>query len=248
MIRLTKILQEENERRDAAMVSGVADIVSKVKDDENRKEIAQQMMSKFDLEDVNYDKDSFLKLSKVSEAFYKGQLFAGNLKIDGAKVPVEVELLGADNKKKTFIAKVIHIDKKYYSKLPKDGILNIPAQIFRMTGGWRKIKTPSVFESGYPEDINFKEFAQKRLEGATKISNDAKEKGGAAILTYHHFVVKLPYYKKATEGGFNLAEAQTELKQHLDELCGVGADMEQIRFQELVGLVEVLGELIIKSK
>ncbi len=103
-------------------------------------------------------------------------------------------------------------------------------------------------EVGYPEDLSFEEFSKKRLEGATKISNDAKEKGGAALLTHHHFVVKLPYYKKATEGNFNVNEAQIELKKYLDELCNVSSDMEQIHFQELVGLIEVLGELIIKSK
>ena len=103
-------------------------------------------------------------------------------------------------------------------------------------------------EEGYPEDMEFKEFAKKRLEGATKIANDAKAKGGAAMLTYHHFVVKLPHYKKASEGGFDTETAQTEYKKHLDELCGVGSDMEQIRFQELVGLIEVLGELIIKKR
>ncbi len=102
-------------------------------------------------------------------------------------------------------------------------------------------------EAGYPEDLSFEDFAQKRLEGAAKISNDSKEKGGAALLTHHHFVVKLPHYKKAAEGNFKQADAQIELKKYLDELC-TAVDMEQIHFQELVGLIEVLGELIIKSK
>jgi hypothetical protein len=103
-------------------------------------------------------------------------------------------------------------------------------------------------EKGYPKDLSFEEFSKKRLEGATKISNEAKQKGGASLLTYHHFVVKLPYYKKASEGLFNSNEAQTELKKYLDELCSVSSDMEQIRFQRLVGLIEVLGELLIKYK
>lgn len=110
------------------------------------------------------------------------------------------------------------------------------------------IEEVKLFEAGFPEDLSFEEFAKKRLEGATKISGDAKEKGGAALLTYHHFVVKLPYYKNAAEGKFKLADAQIELKKYLDELCSVSSDMEQIHFQRLVGLIEVLGELIIKSK
>jgi hypothetical protein len=112
----------------------------------------------------------------------------------------------------------------------------------------KNILSEELNEVGYPEDLSFEEFAQKRLEGATKISNDSKQKGGAALLTYHHFVVKLSYYKKAADGNFNQSEAQIELKKYLDELCSVSSDMEQIHFQELVGLIEVLGELIIKSK
>jgi len=112
----------------------------------------------------------------------------------------------------------------------------------------KNILSEELNEAGYPEDLSFEEFAQKRLEGATKISNDSKQKGGAALLTYHHFVVKLPYYKKAEEGNFKQADAQIELKKYLDELCSVSSDMEQIHFQRLVGLIEVLGELIIKSK
>ena len=82
----------------------------------------------------------------LTEAPTRGQLFAGNLKIDGQKVPVEVELLGANDKTKTYTAKLIHFDKKWAGKMPKDGILNIPAKIFRLPGGgWRRIKTPKAF-------------------------------------------------------------------------------------------------------
>ena len=112
----------------------------------------------------------------------------------------------------------------------------------------KDILSEELNEAGYPEDLSFEDFAQKRLEGATKISNDSKEKGGAALLTHHHFVVKLPHYKKAAEGNFKQADAQIELKKYLDEVHTVSVDMEQIHFQELVGLIEVLGELIIKSK
>ncbi len=77
---------------------------------------------------------------------------------------------------------------------------------------------------------------------------NAKEKGGPAMLTYHHFVVKLPYYKKASEGNFDLDGAKKEYKEHLDKLCDLGSNMNQVEFQKLVGLIEVLGELIIKHK
>jgi len=69
------------------------------------------------------------------------------------------------------------------------------------------------------------------------------------MLTYHHFVVKLPHYKKAAEGKFDIDKSKKEFKEHLDKLCGLSEDvnMGQVEFQKLVGLIEVLGELIIKS-
>ena len=98
------------------------------------------------------------------------------------------------------------------------------------------------------EKIGFDEFSSKRLKGATKITEDAKKKGGPSMLTYHHFKVKLPYYKKASEGKFNLVEAKKEFKENLNKLCKLteSVDIQQVEFQKLVGLIEVLGELIIK--
>jgi hypothetical protein len=75
-------------------------------------------------------------------------LFAGKVKIGGQPVEIEVELLGVDNKTKEFITKVIHIDKKYQSKLPIGSTFKIPARIFRMPGGgWHKIKSSAFKES-----------------------------------------------------------------------------------------------------
>jgi hypothetical protein len=99
------------------------------------------------------------------------------------------------------------------------------------------------------EEKSFEEFAQKRLEGATKIAESAKEKGGFAMLTYHHFNVKLPYYKKAASGKFDLETYKKDLDSHIKKLnMGINKEIElkQIEFQKLVGIIEVLGELIIK--
>jgi len=78
----------------------------------------------------------------------KGGIYKGKLKIGGVPVPVEVEMVGADNRTRSYLVRVIHIDKKYWSKLPKDGIIPIPSRIFDIPGGgWAKLKTPSVFEN-----------------------------------------------------------------------------------------------------
>ena len=98
---------------------------------------------------------------------------------------------------------------------------------------------------------SFEEFANKRLAGAEKIAEAAKEKGGAAMLTYHHFNVKLPHYKKAASGKFDVDAAKKQLKQLTKELnssINSSVKMQQIEFQKKVGLIEVLGELIIKMQ
>ena len=99
--------------------------------------------------------------------------------------------------------------------------------------------------------IKFEEFSEHRLDGATTITNNAEEKGGDALLTYHHFKVKLPYYNQAVDGKFNpkMAKAHYEdLVDELVELTGNGMNIEQIHFQELMGQIEVLGELLIKHQ
>lgn len=95
------------------------------------------------------------------------------------------------------------------------------------------------------ESKSFDTFAENRMGGASKIADGAKEKGGPAMLTYHHFKVKLPYYKKASEGKFNVDEARKEFKETIKK---ISFDMDQTAFQIEVGRLEVLGELIIKHK
>jgi hypothetical protein len=105
-------------------------------------------------------------------------------------------------------------------------------------------------EFGFPEDLGFTDFAGKRFEGAAKIASDAKEKGGAALLTYHHFAVKLKHYKEASEGGFDLDKAKEDYAEQMKQLHALmdSDKPDPIEFQKIVGLIEVLGELIIKAK
>ena len=96
----------------------------------------------------------------------------------------------------------------------------------------------------------FEDFSKKRGEGASKIAENAKEKGGLSILTYYHFDVKAPYYKKAEQGRLDLVKSKKELKQLVEELYVGINDMsiKQVAFQKLVGKIEVLGELLIENK
>jgi len=104
-----------------------------------------------------------------------------------------------------------------------------------------------IFEA--KEHTSFQEFAEKRLAGATKIVEGAKAKGGTSLLTYHHFVVKLPYYKKAAAGKWDAAAAKKELVTLNKELTNILKSFEpedQIPFQKTMGKIEVVGELLIR--
>lgn len=109
-------------------------------------------------------------------------------------------------------------------------------------------KNKKVNFMGYNK--TFEEFSEKRGEGAAKIAESAREKGGLSILTYYHFVVKEPYYKKAKEGKLDLEKARKELNELINELYQGTQDMSirQIAFQKLLGKIEVLGELLIEDK
>ena len=74
-------------------------------------------------------------------------IYGGKLKINGQVVPIEVELIGVDNKTREFITKVVHIDSKYFSKFPIGSTFKIPARVFTIPGGgWHKIKK-NAFEA-----------------------------------------------------------------------------------------------------
>jgi len=104
------------------------------------------------------------------------------------------------------------------------------------------IRLKNILKEEVVDDID---FVNNRMNGAAKITQNAKEKGGDALLTYHHFVVKLPYYKKAKDGEMDIDAAKKEFAETLSK---ISLDMDQTTFQTEVGRLEVLGELIIKSK
>lgn len=117
------------------------------------------------------DGDGSEEYTPVEEGFTKGQLFAGKMKVGGKPVNVEVELVGSDNKTNQFITKIIFVDKGYERQLPIGSTLPIPARIFRTPGGgWRKIKTPSAFES-----VN-EATASEIVKDLDKVKNDLIKK------------------------------------------------------------------------
>jgi hypothetical protein len=104
------------------------------------------------------------------------------------------------------------------------------------------IRLKHILSEEVVEDID---FVNNRMNGAAKITQNAKEKGGDALLTYHHFVVKLPYYKKAKNGEMDIDTAK---KEFIETLGKISLNMSQDEFQTEMGRLEVLGELIINNK
>jgi hypothetical protein len=91
----------------------------------------------------------------------------------------------------------------------------------------------------------FEDFAETRGKGAAKIASTAEQKGGLALLTWHHFKVKAAYYKRAIAGKFQIDPAKKEFAETLKK---ISLDMTAIEFQREVGRLEVLGELIIREE
>jgi hypothetical protein len=98
--------------------------------------IAKTIMRKDDFKSSTPVYTTENKLTEISKG-----IFGGTIKIGGQPVKIEVELVGADNKTREFVTKVVHIDSKYFSKLPIGSTFRIPARIFRAPGGgWYKVK------------------------------------------------------------------------------------------------------------
>ena len=92
---------------------------------------------------------------------------------------------------------------------------------------------------------SIEDFAGTRLKGAEKITNTTLEAGGLSLLTYKHYKVKLPYYKKAAAGKLDKDPAKKEFE---ETLKSISLGMTQNEFQTEMGRLEVLGELIIENK
>ena len=109
------------------------------------------------------------------------------------------------------------------------------------------IKLKNILTEAEPvkEIKSFEEFATTRGEGAAKIAATAEEKGGLALLTWHHFKVKAPYYKKAVEGKLDMEKAEKEFEETYKK---ISLNMSPIEFQREVGRLEVLGELLIREE
>lgn len=92
------------------------------------------------------------------------------------------------------------------------------------------------------------QFIEDRKAGAEKIASQAVKKAGVSRLTAAHFKAKLPLYDriyKSVKSGKNLDYINKEYKKTLSALRKLRSN--QIKFQELTGRLEVLGEILIET-
>lgn len=62
-----EVEDEDEEEDDEEMVEGIADILRKVKDKKNRKQIAKKMVEDFEEEDVDYNLEEFMQATKLMQ-------------------------------------------------------------------------------------------------------------------------------------------------------------------------------------
>jgi predicted ATPase with chaperone activity len=93
------------------------------------------------------------------------------------------------------------------------------------------------------------DFLRQRREAAAESAKKAKEKGGYAMLSYYHFKAKDAPYKQAIS--VYKAEGLAAVKKHLKQEYTKYTDdlvenfTNQKEFQDIVGKIEVVGEIII---
>jgi uncharacterized coiled-coil DUF342 family protein len=110
------------------------------------------------------------------------------------------------------------------------------------------VEKADEYEQTHQTDKDLLMFIEKRREGAQKIATSASRKSGPARLTAKHFKAKLPVYdriKKMVKAGKDLKGLKSEYNKTLSSLR---KNIRQpMKFQELTGKLEVLGEILIES-
>tara|TARA_R110000824_G_scaffold20817_20_gene78121 strand:+ start:11859 stop:12281 length:423 start_codon:yes stop_codon:yes gene_type:complete len=110
------------------------------------------------------------------------------------------------------------------------------------------VEKAGEYEQTHQPDRDLLTFIKKRREGAQKIATASDRKSGPARLTAKHFNAKLPVYdriEKMVNAGKDLKSLKREYNKTLSSLR---KNIRQpMKFQELTGKLEVLGEILIES-
>ena len=108
-----------------------------------------------------------------------------------------------------------------------------------------------IEEEAYPQQStttnNLIEFIRERKKAAGKIHIQSSRKPGPARLTAKHFEVKLPVYDKAIKLLEDNKSLKVLKKEYMSILAQLRKNRQPVKFQELTGKLEALGEILIKS-
>ncbi len=113
------------------------------------------------------------------------------------------------------------------------------------------VKLKDILLEAINPEVELDKFAEERGKATQETVDKTKEKGGLAMLSHNHFKVKLPYYEKAAKGKFDMDKFREEYVTLLDQLYKSTLQemkIDQKTFQELVGKIEVVGELCIRNQ
>lgn len=105
------------------------------------------------------------------------------------------------------------------------------------------------FAQSKATDKRLLEFVQARMSSAKKIASQSSRKPGPSRLTAAHFKAKLPVYRRVIDmikKGDDLATLKSEYRSLLSQLRNKVRQPE--KFQKLTGELEVIGEVLIRSK
>lgn len=105
------------------------------------------------------------------------------------------------------------------------------------------------FPQSKATDKRLLEFVQARMSSAKKTVSQSSRKPGPSRLTAAHSKAKLPVYRRVInmiKNGDDLASLKSEYRNILSQLRKKVRQPE--KFQKLTGELEVIGEVLIKSK
>ncbi len=97
------------------------------------------------------------------------------------------------------------------------------------------------------DNSSIDEFIKIRSNGAKKIEKQAKEKGGASILTAIHFKAKEIPYEHCLENSEDIKSIEKKADLVFNKLKN-WKNLSQRQFQALMGELEAYGEIYIKIK
>ena len=193
---------------DKEMVDGIADILQRVKDSDNRKEIANKMISDFKKENVNYNRKEFLTKSNLPQYQDGGWFkeFISNLNpftwFDDK--PQDYKTAFADARKRG-LDKFTWNDKEYTTKLKEEPVKAVAKTEEPLPAGWQKFPDELLLwqahkESGGfdPKVISGERVSSANAKGLTQIRPIALEE-------YHRL-------SKTPKGSIDLTKPEDAVK------------------------------------